>query len=146
MKSIGDIIESSLRDIKKILLEEAGKIETFPKSSFGVREPKHSDKTPIIAEGMFGPTPDLRNRGIVRQKEGILVYNNGEFWTDRLYIFMLPNGLYRFSASMFKDSEEGSFSQSYPDWDRKKEVSEDYFVYGQRALDLMKKIETVKVK
>ena len=143
MAKIEEIVQKSAEGIKQILLEESQKLVSFPTVHFGMRDPKYDSNKPVIGETLLGSSPDVRSRGISVPKDAILVHDTDKFWTETFYIFMLPDGLYRFRASIFLKSRDGEPTHqcnAFPDWESKTEEPKDYIVYGEKALYEMEKI------
>ena len=142
MQRIEEIIKNGSEQIKEILLEETKKFKEFPKMLIGLRNPKYASKEANISEdNVF--SVNTSSRGIAVPMNGILVYSNNAFWTERNYIIMLPQGLQRFRASMFVETENGKttdYIKSFPDWESKIEIPEDYFVYSREAFCKIKKL------
>lgn len=136
MNQIEEIIKASSKQVKEILLEQAGRFGDFPTTMIGIRDKKYVDNESCIAEGLFSSV-NVRLRGIALPKQRIVVYNADKFWTDNHFVLMLPDGLYRFSESMFITSRDGKLTNwldGYPDWESKTERPLDYLVHGRRAL------------
>lgn len=123
---IEEIIQSSSKQVKRILLEEAAKLTDFPQMLIGIPNRRYQDAS---------------SRGIAVLKPGILVYEAKKFWQENHYVIMLPDGLYRFHTSRFLETRNGRSTNllaAFPAWESKEEKQTDYLVHGIEAFRLMR--------
>lgn len=146
MQAIEDIILDSTAKAKTILLAEAAKLKPFPTVFIGYHNPEYASKEPSIAHGMLGDV-DISSRGLQVETPGIIVYNSNQFWTERNYVIMMPDGMYRFSAGLFVETRDGrpiNSISSVPDGGSKHEVETDYLRYARLVLSTIEELTAPK--
>ncbi|VVB80167.1 Uncharacterised protein [uncultured archaeon] len=112
-----ELVQESYLKAKKIILEEARKLNPFPTMQMGlwIRETAQ-------------PAEDL---------PGILIYDDGKFWTQNYQIILRPQGLYRFSLHSFERTNNGHVTgmvEALPDSNTQSELDAGYITYGRAAL------------
>ncbi|MBW2996602.1 hypothetical protein KY332_04870 [Candidatus Woesearchaeota archaeon] len=134
MKRIEEIVNKASEEIKEIVMKEAKKIK-FPEIMIGINDPKHA--TESTTAGDFDEIFLPGSEGIALPKEGIIVYDDDKFWSEREYIIFLPDGLYKFRAGLFlasRNKKPTNMIRSFPDWNSRKETPRTYINYGSDAI------------
>ena len=149
METIDSIVQEAASRVKKILLDEAKKIAKFPTTPLGVRS--KNPETHFHEEWLHTiSSPDTGIKGKTEEKHGIEVYVNDKIahFSKRFHIFMMPDGLYKLSCAMVETRFDPDYTaRSYPDWTLRQEFPENYLVYGEMALERIRKVikrQTVK--
>ncbi len=123
-QKLEQILQDSAEQIKEILLEAAKKLKTFPEMLMGVNYPE-------------GSKPDNSVCGIAVPKPGILIDEYEDWFCDKFYIIMMPDGLYELRGCRFTQPKESEYGINIsPNWESKrKALVGPYLRYGRSTLD-----------